>query len=305
MIRRSLICFLLAGGVVSHGDIVYLLDGSTREGFIESHNTTELTLRVEQDGISGTLVIPMTQINRAVIDRRIARPQPAPPPEPVTLGPAPSAGVISLTGAASPAPPPAPEASNFELILYRPHGFLMELAYTFAGHGLDDVYRLPASVRVMWERASRADIAGRRIETLEALRSLESAMRTFPHGMQRIDAITRAQRAEGFGVWMGRVHWQIISEKYSTGQFDLSDVRDVERPVIIGYLKEKTAPALDPLRTYFPPVDEKTGQYGAFKPAQLQGITSANALEVKEKATLAAAVLLAQLKLEPAMPAVD
>ena len=42
-----------------------------------------------------------------------------------------------------------------------------------------------------------------------------------------------------------------------------------------------------------------------FRMAQLQGITASNALEVKDKSLLAAAVLLAQLKLEPEMPPVD
>jgi hypothetical protein len=74
---------------------------------------------------------------------------------------------------------------------------------------------------------------------------------------------------------------------------------------LIGLLKEKTSPALDALRSYFPPVDPKTGRTMAFKNSQLSGISIGNAIEVKKQAVYASAVLTAQLMLEPAMDSVD
>src|ERR1043165_6656027 len=104
---------------------------------------------------------------------------------------------------------------------------------------------------------------------------------------------------------MGKLHWELIAGKYATGQFDLKDVRDVEKPAIIGQLKMNTDAALLPLKPYFPPVNDKTGQPEPFRNSQLQGITASNALDVKEQALHAAAILAAQLRLEPNMPAVD
>ena len=130
-------------------------------------------------------------------------------------------------------------------------------------------------------------------------------MRNLPDGVARLDAISRRERKESFGVWMARVHWESFGTKPVNGQFDLSDVRDVERRALIGFFKEKTGPALEALKQFFPPADERTGQYGAFKISQLQNISAGNAVEMKEKAAYAAAILLAQIKLEPGMPPMD
>jgi hypothetical protein len=121
-----------------------------------------------------------------------------------------------------------------------------------------------------------------------------------------LDGISRRERkGEPFGVWMARLHWEMISAKFVGGQFDLKDIRESERKALIGMLKEKTGPALEPLKQYFPPVDEKTGKPKAFSPATLQAITINNAIEVKKQAAYASAILLAQMKLEPQMPVVD
>ena len=130
-------------------------------------------------------------------------------------------------------------------------------------------------------------------------------MHDLPAGLPRLDAIAQRQRQEPFGTWMARIHWDVIHTRYSTGQFDLHDVRDIERPALISLLRQATAGAMDPLKSYFPPVDDKTGLPQPFRIAQLQGITPANALEVKDRALFAAAVLLAQMKMEPEMPAPD
>lgn len=290
--------FLWASGL--RADTIFLRDGSSHQGVIESRDESELKLRVNEDGVSATMVIPMSQIARIVITHN----DPLPPPAAVaTLPPSLAASSLpSNQGAGHPVPDPP---SEVEIARFKSHGFFSEWASEMEGRGPDDIARLPDAERKLWDQATEADKAGKTVEVLDDLRSLEAAMETLPSGMVRLKSICQTQRSESFGVWMGRTHWQAISGKYTIGQFDLSDVRDIERPTLIGYLKEQTAPALEPLKTYFPPVDDKTGQPQAFKPAQLMGITASNALEVKDKALYAAAVLLAQLKLEPDMAAVD
>ena len=105
---------------------------------------------------------------------------------------------------------------------------------------------------------------------------------------------------------MARIHWDVIAAKYQTGQFDLQRrARTRSSRLFIGLLRHKSRPLLEPLRLYFPPVDPNTGVAAPPKPAQLQGINAGNALNVKDQAVYAVAVLLGQLKLEPDMPAID
>lgn len=295
---------LLAAVAPVLGDTVLTRDGKVRVGIIESRDERELHLRTNQDGISSVLVIPMTQVTRIILGGE-SGPAAATKPQP-----APSAPSLLSTGAAPPGvvlvPPSAVKApTEAELAAYGSRGFLAEMAASAAGHGLDDPARLPAAQRELWDRAFRANLSGKRAETLEAMRLLEAAMRELPEGLSRIDGIARREKGEGFGAWMGRIHWELISPNYAMGQFDLADVREVERQALIGHMKSKMGAALEPLKTYFPPVDEKTGQPTAFKPAQLSGLTISNAVEVKEQSLLAAALLLGQLKLDPKMSSLD
>src|SRR4051812_25162098 len=166
---RTAIFVLLMGTTPCLGDTVYLHDGSVREGLVETYNDSELHLRVDRDGITGTLTIPMAQINRAVITHRAPAPVPtaAPTipftseaiPPPVSLGPDPFAGAV-----------------NREYTLYRDHGRLLEFANACAGHGLDDLARLPLPARTLWIRAAQAD-QSKRGDTLDTLRALEATMR--------------------------------------------------------------------------------------------------------------------------------
>ncbi|HVT79779.1 MAG TPA: hypothetical protein VHM90_03910 [Phycisphaerae bacterium] len=291
---------LLFASSAVFADTVVTRNGVTRVGTVESRNESEVRLRVANDGMSTVMVIPMSQVSRIILGGPGAASQAASSQS----QPAPS--VAGNPPAAAPAPPStAKPPTESELTRYSSHGFLAEMAAGAAGAGLDDPRRLPAAQHELWDRANTADAVGKRGETLDALRLLEAAMRDLPDGPARIDAIARGVRHEGFGAWMGRVHWEVIRAKYTNGQFDLADIREAERPVLIGLMKSNTTPALEPLKNYFPPVDEKTGQPAPFKPAQLSGITLTNAIELKEKSQLAAALLLAQLKLEPTMPQID
>jgi hypothetical protein len=314
---------LLAG--TAGADVVVMRDGSMRYGTLISRNAAEVRLRTNREGITLEVAIPVGQISRIVVGAEppAARPVAAAGTASAPATTAPASVPMATGGAArgpavAVAPPPAgavtqsaaagqsvPSASEAELAAFQTHGFLWELLASSLGKGPDDVNRLPAADRELWEQALQANSAGKQAETLDALRSLEAAMHDLPDGSGRLDEIARRERNESFGTWMARVHWDLINGKYSTGQFDLSDVRAIERRPLIGLLKKATADAMAPLRTFFPPVDEKTGVPAAFKMAQLQGITTGTALDLKDKSLLAAAVLLAQLKLEPEMPGAD
>jgi len=272
-----------------------LRNGVVRRGTIESLSATELRMKLEGDGIEATVVIPMGNVAR-IVKGDMEIPKVAPVPSGAPLATMPSTTMPGASGLA---------ATEAELERYRARGFLAELAASAAGVGPDDPGRLPAEQRRLWEQVLTVEKAGKGAETLTAMAALEEAMRPLPGGTERLNAMARRERREEFGAWMARVRWDVIGATYGTGQFALHDVREIERMPLVGILRQKTAAALDPLRPYFPPLDEKTGRPVAFRPAQLQGISTGNALEVKDKALFAAAVLRAQLTLEPGMPAVD
>ena len=307
--------FALLFAGTAGADVVIMRDGSVRYGTMISHNASEVQFRTERDGITLVVAIPVPQISRIIVGAEppapasqpllVVGPAAGPATEPATNPARPVAHPAGAVAESAPATQSVPSASEAELATFASRGFMRELMATSLGNGPDDVNRLPAADRELWEQAVKADAAGKRAETLEAQRALEAAMHDLPEGLPRLEAIARRERREGFGTWMARVHWELIGGKYSTGQFDLNDVREPERRPLIGLLRKATAGALEPLRTYFPPVDEKTGVPGPFRVSQLQGITAGNALEVKDKALFAAAVLLGQLKLEPEMPGVD
>jgi len=304
--RACIFLLFLAGTALA--DVVVMRDGAVRYGTVEAHDAETVRFRMERDGISSVAVVPLPQVARIIITpgapptppRAAATPASAPAAETTLASPAPD-----TVADAPPAPQPIPSASDAELAAFQSRGFLLELAASALGKGPDDPERLPAAQRDLWEQALKADSAGKMPETLEALRGLEAAMHDLPAGLTRLDAIAQRQRDETFGTWMARIHWDLIHGKYSTGQFDLHDVREIECRDLIGLLRQATAGTLDPLKPFFPPVDDKTGLAQPFRVAQLQGITPANALEVKDQALFAAAVLLAQMKLEPEMPAID
>ena len=302
----AILVLFLAGNALA--DVVIMRDGSVRYGTVEAHDAQTVRFRLERDGISSVAIIPVPQISRIILGPAAPAAQAHAVLSPASSMPATAPALAGTApSAADPAPAlqPVPSASEAELAVYQSRGFLWELAASSVGKGPDDPARLPAADRELWEQAVQADAAGKQGETLDALRHLEAAMHDLPGGLTRLNAIAQRERHESVGTWMARLHWDLINRKYSTGQFDLHDVRDIERPALIALLRQTTAGALEPLKTYFPPVDDKTGVPQAFRVTQLQGITTSNALEVKDKSLFAAAVVLAQLKLEPDMPAID
>ncbi len=210
-----------AGGAgIARAEIIVMTDGTTRTGIIESRSAQELILRVDRDGIKGSLTIPMSQV---------ARIDPSPP------------ATIPATIPATTAP--ATEAQRFPPLfadhVLDPRGLVVEMLSEIIGNGPGDPRRLPHNQRALWEEAVQADARGLRGDALHALRDLEDSLRDIPGGPERLDSLTRQARDQSFGQWLAIVHWDVMDDKYKTGPFDVSDVRDAERPVLIGILRRK------------------------------------------------------------------
>src|SRR5262249_25493722 len=83
-----------------------------------------------------------------------------------------------------------------------------------------------------------------------------------------LDFLSLHDRHESFGLFLARAHLALAKDNYRFGQLNLQDIRDVERPRLMGLLKEQAITAMDPLRSFFPPIDLKTGMPQPFRPAQ-------------------------------------
>jgi hypothetical protein len=294
-----LVAFVLASVSASAGaDTITLKNGGTREGTIVGQDASGVRLHINDGGLEATIAIDAGDI--AKIERGPVKATPAPA---LPKGEPPPAAP-STTAAATPKPT-ATTAHSTASDLPPTRGFFAELSLSLIGEGPDDPRRLPPDLLALWKNAVQLDTAGKRAAELDALRAVDSAFSASPGGDSRLDGLSRHERQQPFGLWMAGVHWEVMSQNDHGGSFDLTDIRDSERPALIGLLKEKTDPALEPLKTYFPPIDPKTNKPAPFRPAQFQGISVENALDIKDKALLAHAILLAQMKLQPDMPGVD
>lgn len=287
---------------VAFGDTLTLNNGSVKQGTIISENEDEVTFRVVDGGMSMNMTVPKSNVKKLergpLKETEPVAPKPAPA---VSLG---TPDAATRPGAAGAATKPAVIATVKPAGKITSHGFLGELGASMVGLGPNSPLRLPPEIQPLWNQAMKADTEGRKAETLEYLRAMEGSMRDVDGGISRLDAVSRLVREESFGLWMARIHWDQVFLVAKTGRLDLNDVREVERGPMIGLLKEATGPALDPLKSYFPPINDK-GVQEPFKATQLSGLTITNAIEVKEQATLAWTILQAQLKLEPKMSAAD
>jgi hypothetical protein len=266
-------------------EIVTLRDGSTWDGTIENRNFEGFDLRIRNGAITTLKHINIMDITD------LAPSKPAPPP-PAPAPKAPPAAATTPPDTQPDAPPAKP-------------AFFKELLDTALGHGPDDLTTLPQEIQAQWNATLRSEALGDRPETLQRLYKLQDAFDALPHGPSRLDAISRRYKKLPFGLWEAQIHWDAIYSRMKGGVVDVGEVRDSEKDFLVGLLKEKTTPALEPLKQYFPPIDPKTGRPQPFTPKQLSGITLNNALELKDKATWASTVLLAQLKVEPEMPESD
>lgn len=277
-------------------DTVRLRDGSRHDGVILGQDAREVRLEVSRGGMKIVLSFDQGEVADVVFAPESLVPaasQPAPAPAPV-LAAAPPPPTVAAPRAIM----KAPEISPDDLLYY---------THSVAARGLPDAAHLPALQRELWTRASTLDTGGgtNQAALWEVLHALAGAARLMPGGMERLDAVCQQERHQPLAQWVARAHWDILSARYQDGVFDTSDLGDAEKPFLIGILKEQTAGALQPIEQFFPPVNPQNGVRLAYGPAQLAAITPANAIEVKDKAVFAAAVLQTQLKLEPEMPAAD
>ena len=290
---------VLAFSGAAQAETVYLKDGTVRKGTVRGRSDTELALQVNVDGLRATVIIPLDQILR--IDRDT---DPIPVRPPAT---APSTAPSTASSTTHPADHTKPLGTAPATTAPAAHkvgpGFFKEFIASALGHGPDDPARLPADQRALWNGVLEADASGDKTQLLAAMGLLESAVRKDRLALATIEKVCTREKDISFGKWMGQVRWAIISQKFRDGQFDLHDVRDIEKKTLIAILRTNTAPAIDPVRGFFPPL--RDGVMVPFNASQLAGISAGNCLEIKERTLYASAVLSAQLKLEPDMPTAD
>jgi hypothetical protein len=288
-----------------HADTLLLKDGTTREGKILSQSPTDVQIRVNEDGMQATITVSQSTIAKITLGNTTP-PPPAPAPSVTTAPLAPAPNATPAIHAPKPvASAPTTRPGNVS-ILPKSRGFMVELGFGLLGMGSSSVSRLPPDLKAFWDDAVAQDAAGKKAAELDALRNLEQAFSASPEGLDRLDGITLHERQQSFGTWMANVHYDVMVSNNRGGNFDVQDIRDVERPALIGLMKEKTQPAIDPLKSYFPPIDPKTDKPVPFNArTQLAGISVDNAIDIKDKALLAHALILGQIKLEPDMPAPD
>ncbi|HVX83319.1 MAG TPA: hypothetical protein VH253_00740 [Phycisphaerae bacterium] len=292
--------YIVLGGAVAasllaaaaRADVVTLNNGQTYEGTIQNRNSEGFDLRIT--------VGPFTTIKHInIMDIADIAPSPIAPP------PAPPAPASATSGRAAPplaatAPPAATQPASTE-----PSHFFLELAQTALGDGPDRLDRLPENLQAEWAAALRSEALGDRPQTLQLLYKMADDFHAIPHGQSRLDAITRREKKMSFGQWEAHIHWDAIYSRARGPSLDVGPVHEEEKEPLIGLLKEKTDPALLPLKPYFPRTDPKTGRPLPFKPQQLSGINVSNCEKIKDQAIAASQILLAQLKVQPDMPGPD
>jgi hypothetical protein len=300
----AIVCTIGLLSATSLADRIIMKNGSVREGVIVDQSPTEIRVRIDDGGLVATVTIDMNDVSR--IDKGPVKPAAptTPPAAPTTVTTKPASAPVTVSdiplATSRPTSRPTPTGS-----LPPPRGFLIELAASMVGNGPGNLSRLPKDLQDLWSDASALDKAGnKKAAELESLRKLEEGFRNV-NGLERLDGLSIKERTQPFGLWMASIHFDALADNYKTGSFDLNDVRDVEKAPLIGIMKEKTTTALEPLKAYFPPVNDKTGKQEQFNRSQLSGITVDNALDVKDKAELAHALIAGQIKLEPQMPPAD
>ncbi len=284
----------------AHADHVVMRDGTEHVGKILSSNDKFLRVRMATDGITSVVNIPRADVDWIERDNIVTM-EPSPPrtlptsPTPATT----PARTLSTPTTSTTPPRPASDGHLF-------HDMLALL--TGRSPDLTSPDTLPPMQRGLWEDVVIAEASGRKDQLLAALTTLANADIKPP---SRLDSLAWRFRGKFYGTWLAETRWACVAARYRSGQFDLRNVTDIEKPALIGILRANTPPALNPLRLYFPPPPASVAAAAvphpgaAPPPSPLAGITARNALEVKDRALYASAVLLAQLRLEPDMPTID
>jgi hypothetical protein len=182
-------------------------------------------------------------------------------------------------------------------------GFLVVWAQIAAGFRADpaDPGALPAPACDQWQALLQAQQS----KDLPAqARALTDLAHTYADSPRRLDFLAQRAVGKSFDMWLAETRWQAIKTQCRMGRFDLADVTDIEKPALIGILRQETQAAVDPVRSFLPAAGAPAPEPGS-KNDPLNTITVENCIETHAKAAYAAAVLQAQLTLEPTMPGVD
>jgi len=290
---------LLLGTAVARADQVVLRDGTVKEGTVVSQGDEGVTLKIDWGGISSTVLIPTANVDHVEI--RHANPTTKPAATRPTLStPTATPAASQPTTRMAPAAPKKP-------------GRLLQVMWQLAtGRRADwgDPRTLDAPRALLWKKMVASDTSPPE-ETLATLLAFNEALQDQPG---RADALSLRLKGELFGTWLANARWEVWKTHAPVGgAFDIKEITELETPALIGILRSHTAEALEPIKSYMPVPAAKTTGNGTstsggtrVRPADpVLGVTVDNAIDVKEKAAFAHAVLLAQLRLEPAMPTVD
>lgn len=270
----------VAGGALA--DTVVLKDGTRRSGTVVSQDSAGVRLRMDDNGMRVTVAIPADQIAYVEKESTAAATKPATAPATTTTKP-----VTPVTT--------APAVTT--------RGFMRELLASATGKGPDSPARLNEAQRTALNKAYNADLQGKHAEVVDALLELHGLMAKEPG---RLNGVSRRVKGVDFGVWLAGARWAVASKNVRGGSINWGDpgVLEVEKPALIAILRTQTEPALAPLRPFMGAMGAN-GAVGQPTKEQLAAIQVGNALELRDKSLFAVAVLSAQVKFEPEMPAVD
>jgi len=312
---------LLASAGVARADKVYLKDGTVREGTVTKEDDQQLWLRTNRDGIKATVIIKRDTIEEI---------KPSPPetaPEPKVESKTQPATEPALDFPATPATTQAVVKTTTRPAATQPSRFFQEFFALAAGlrPDISDPTTLSAEGQAVWAKVVAAhevkplapgEVAPpKKAEAL--LAALTDLLNLLEQRPARLDALTLRYVNKPFARWLAEARWDVVSspQHMRGGVFNLKDVTEFERTELIGVMRGHTRAALDPLRPYLPqpepyvkPVPPpKTGKPAPVPPKAdpLAGINVGNALEVRDRALFAIALLQAQKKIEPEMSAGD
>jgi len=290
----------LAGAPSAWADRVVLRDGRTREGTVLAQDTQGVTLQMGSQGLKMTVRIPAADVAEVQITPLTPATAPAPSPAPLPATPTPAS---TLPG--QPVHPaattrafkalPAPGTQHF----FR-EWILLGLGRQAAAH---DPETLPPDQAALWTKATEDDAKKDHAAELVDLAILANMPAM---DLRLVNKLCYRQLGILLGPHLGQLRWEQMQKKTRMGQFDLSGITALETPTLIGLLRGATLEAITPLKPYYPLTPAQAALPRAQRPPDpLAAITLTKAPALKEQANLAAAIISAQLKLEPDMPLVD
>lgn len=297
----ALLALGMLGTLAARADRVVLRDGTTRQGTVVARDENIVTLRIGDQGLSMTVRIPTKDIAEVYITPKNppAGPTAGTGPAPATTAPRTSVGGNSITEPTNPSPAakplPAPQAVPGTEHFFR-EWFLLGMGMDAAHY---DPEKLPADQAALWNSALADCAARNRPAELADLTTLA----TLPQiDLRLLNKLCYRHHGELLPNWLAEARWEQLPRTNHFGQFDLTTVTPLETPVLIGLLRAATPAALEPVKPYYPLPPSAADLPKAQRPHDpLADIRPATASALKEKAFFAAAIISAQLTLEPTM----